>query len=92
VVYLVAKTATEPLYQPAPRHISRGRHLQFPEVRAGVGVVDRHAVVAEAEDEGQEKAAHHLRSHEVDQDPRKRHVAEHESAVPQIVKEKPRFL
>mmetsp|Transcript_28943 Transcript_28943/g.48601 ORF Transcript_28943/g.48601 Transcript_28943/m.48601 type:complete len:202 (-) Transcript_28943:860-1465(-) len=84
VVHLVLQPAAEPVYEHVRGHVAGGGHLQLPEVRALVGGVDGHAVVAQAEDDGQEEAAHGLRDHEEGGGIEQRHVAEH-SEEPHIV-------
>ena len=62
VIDLVLESAAEPVDEElgeavASGDVAGGGHLELPEVRPGGGVVGGHAVVAKAEDEGQEEAA-----------------------------------
>lgn len=90
--HLVAEAAAEPLDEPPARDVARGGDLELPEVGPLVGVVDGHAVVAEAEDEREEEAAHHLGGEEVEERAGGRHVQPHERAVPGVVREEAELL
>lgn len=72
--HLVVQSTTEPTDQPSASDIASGGHLQLPEVRALVGLVDRHAVVADAKDHRQKQTATRLRTQKVEDSVEQGHV------------------
>jgi hypothetical protein len=60
VVHLVLKTTTEPVNEPlrndmSPSDVVGGSHLQLPEVRSSISIVDGHTVVAQTESKSKEQ-------------------------------------
>lgn len=93
VVDLVVEPAREPVHEEARRDVARRSHLELPEVGLGLALVDRHAVVADGEDERQEQAAEHLRRHVEHDGLQDRHVGVHwKSEHPGVVHEQAELL
>lgn len=56
MVHLVLESAAKPVHERIRSHVSRGGDLELPEVRALVSRVHSHAIVSEAEDDGEHEA------------------------------------
>eukprot|EP00128_Syssomonas_multiformis_P013765 Colp12_sorted_trinity150504_noHs@18555 len=74
VVHLVVQATAEPINESVAGDVAGGGDLQLPEVGALVGGVYGHAVVAKAEDSGEEQTAAGLADQEVREGVDHRHV------------------
>ena len=65
VVHLILQATAEPVYERVGGDIAGGTHLQFPEIGALICRIYSHAVVSQAEHDGEKEAAHGLCHEEV---------------------------
>mmetsp|Transcript_9771 Transcript_9771/g.28690 ORF Transcript_9771/g.28690 Transcript_9771/m.28690 type:complete len:569 (-) Transcript_9771:44-1750(-) len=92
VLHLVLEPAAEPVHERVARDVARGADLELPEVRALVRLVERHAVVAEAKDDGEHEAARAGGDEEEGDGAREGARLRAESAHPRVVDEEANTL